>query len=178
MGPTGIRRTNNSWAAGRTNCREGLETRRDFYYRKIEQAGEQSWDSTHCASQEWFPITRRKALMNLHYSRLAESLIEFALSRSNAATELMHSGLIGRAREIFAKDLLTPFLSPNLGVCTGIVVDSHGGSSRQIDVIIYDKTLIPSLMFTGEDGVVPDRVRFGLDRSQEHTNTRRVAEGG
>ncbi len=56
---------------------------------------------------------------------------------------------------MFIKDLLTPFLSPNLGTCTGVVVDSHGGSSEQIDIIIYDKTLIPSLLFTGEDGVVP-----------------------
>lgn len=67
----------------------------------------------------------------------------------------MHSGLKGRAREIFARDLLTPFLSPNIGACTGIVVDSSGGTSNQIDIIIYDKTLIPSLMFTGEEGIVP-----------------------
>jgi len=93
--------------------------------------------------------------MNPHYTKLAESIIQFALSRSKAASELMHSGLRGRAREIFAKDLLTPFLSPNVGACTGIVVDSSGGSSHQIDIIIYDKTLIPSLMFTGEEGIVP-----------------------
>ena len=93
--------------------------------------------------------------MNPHYTKLAESIIQFALSRSKAASELMHSGLRGRAREIFAKDLLTPFLSPNVGACTGIVVDSNGGSSHQIDIIIYDKTLIPSLMFTGEEGIVP-----------------------
>ncbi|MBI4559216.1 MAG: hypothetical protein HY706_16650 [Candidatus Hydrogenedentes bacterium] len=93
--------------------------------------------------------------MNAHYTKLAESIIHFALSRSESASELAHPGLRGRAREIFARDLLTPFLSPNIGVCTGIVVDSRGGSSRQIDIIIYDKTLIPSLMFTGEEGIVP-----------------------
>lgn len=93
--------------------------------------------------------------MNPHYTKLAKSIIEFALSRSNAASELHHAGLRGRAREIFAKDLLTPFLSPNVDTCTGIIVDSQGGSSRQIDIIIYDKTLIPSLMFTGEEGIVP-----------------------
>jgi hypothetical protein len=93
--------------------------------------------------------------MNPHYTKLAESIIHFALARSKAASELAHPGLRGRAREIFARDLLTPFLSPNVGACTGIVVDSGGGSSRQIDIIIYDKTLIPSLMFTGEEGIVP-----------------------
>lgn len=93
--------------------------------------------------------------MNPHYTKLAESIIQFALSRSEAASELMHSGIRGRAREIFSKDLLSPFLSPNIGTCTGIIVDSSGGSSLQIDIIIYDKTLIPSLMFTGEEGIVP-----------------------
>lgn len=93
--------------------------------------------------------------MNPHYTKLAESIIEFALTRSDAAAELPHAGLRGRVREIFARDLLTPFLSPNIGTCTGVVVDSEGGNSRQIDVIVYDKTLIPSLMFTGEEGIVP-----------------------
>lgn len=93
--------------------------------------------------------------MNQHYKKLAESIIHFAISRSNDVSELNHSGLKGRAREIFAKNLLTPFLSPNVGICTGIVVDSQGGSSRQIDIIVYDKTLIPSLMFTNEEGIVP-----------------------
>lgn len=93
--------------------------------------------------------------MNPHYTKLAKSIIDFTLSRSKAASDLHHAGLRGRAREIFAKDLLTPFLSPNVGACTGTVVDSQGGSSRQIDIIVYDKTLIPSLMFTGEEGIVP-----------------------
>lgn len=93
--------------------------------------------------------------MNPHYTKLAASIIQFALDRSNAAPELSHPGLRGRAREIFARDLLTPFLSPNVGTCTGIVVDSESGSSHQVDVIVYDKTLIPSLMFTGEEGIVP-----------------------
>src|SRR5579862_202739 len=93
--------------------------------------------------------------MNPHYPKWAQSRIELALSQSEDASELTHPGLKGRAREVFIKDLLTPFLSPNLGTCTGVVVDSHGGSSEQIDIIIYDKTLIPSLLFTGEDGVVP-----------------------
>ena len=93
--------------------------------------------------------------MNHHYTKLAESTIAFALARAEASAELPHLGLRGRAREIFARNLLTPFLSPNIGTCTGVVVDSEGGHSRQVDVIVYDKTLIPSLMFTGEEGIVP-----------------------
>lgn len=93
--------------------------------------------------------------MNRHYTKLAKSNIDLALSRSQAAEELKHPGLRGRAREIFVKDLLSPFLNPTLGACTGIIVDSKGNSSRQIDIIVYDTTLIPSMMLTGEEGIVP-----------------------
>lgn len=93
--------------------------------------------------------------MNAHYRKIAKSIIEFALAQSAAATELPHAGFRGRVREIFVRNLLTPFLSPNVGTCTGVVVDSEGGCSRQVDVIVYDRNLIPSLMFTGEEGIVP-----------------------
>jgi hypothetical protein len=93
--------------------------------------------------------------MNQIYSRYAQSRILLALSQSKDASELRHPGLKGRVREVFVKELLTPFLSPNLGICTGNVVDSHGGISGQIDIIIYDKTLIPSLLLIGEVGVIP-----------------------
>jgi hypothetical protein len=93
--------------------------------------------------------------MNPNYTKHAERIIQSVLSRSEDVSELKHTGLKGRAREIFVNDLLTPFLSPNLGTCTGIIVDSSGGNSFQTDIIIYDKTLIPSLMFTPEEGIVP-----------------------
>ncbi len=93
--------------------------------------------------------------MNPHYAAIAQSYIELALKQSGIVSGLRHAGFKGRAREAFVKHLLTPFLSHNLGICTGIVIDSHGGSSNQIDIIIYDKTLIPSLLYTLEDAVVP-----------------------
>jgi hypothetical protein len=93
--------------------------------------------------------------MNPHYAKRAQALVDFAMSLSDAAQELGHAGVRGRAREVFAKDLLTPFLSPNVATCSGLVVDSEGGHSRQVDVIVYDRALIPTLLFTGEEGVVP-----------------------
>lgn len=93
--------------------------------------------------------------MNPHYAKRAQALVDFALSLSDSAKDLEHAGLRGRAREVFAKDLFAPFLSPDIGICTGLAVDSEGNASRQIDIIVYDRTLIPTLLFTGEEGVVP-----------------------
>lgn len=93
--------------------------------------------------------------MNPHFQELAESIIRHAIDRSKAANQVEHSGLRGRAREIFAMSMLAPFLDSNFGVCTGAIVDSKGGESRQIDIIVYDKSLIPSIMFSVTEGIVP-----------------------
>lgn len=94
-------------------------------------------------------------IMNPHYRELADSIIRHALERSQSAALLKHLGLRGRARETFAMSMLTPFLDPSLGICTGVIVDSLGNSSSQIDIIIYDKRLIPSIMFSVSEGIVP-----------------------
>lgn len=93
--------------------------------------------------------------MNPHYRELADSIIRHALERSQSAAWLRHLGLRGRARETFAMSMLTPFLDPSLGICTGVIVDSLGNSSSQIDIIIYDKSLIPSVMLSVSEGIVP-----------------------
>jgi len=93
--------------------------------------------------------------MNPHYSRLIDSQIKLAMSRAEDACELIHRGLRGRAREIFIRDLLRPFINPNFGICTGIVVDSEGRQSKQTDIIIYDKSLLPPILLTAEEGIIP-----------------------
>jgi Domain of unknown function (DUF6602) len=93
--------------------------------------------------------------MNAHYTRLIDSQISLAMERAEDAQELIHKGLRGRAREIFIRDLLRPFINPNFGICTGVVVDSEGGQSSQIDIIIYDKTLLPPILLTAEEGIIP-----------------------
>jgi hypothetical protein len=93
--------------------------------------------------------------MNPHFKELAQSTIRHAIERSKSAKQVEHLGFRGRAREIFAQSMLAPFLESNFGVCTGFIVDSRGNSSRQIDIIIYDKSLIPSIMFSVTEGIVP-----------------------
>ena len=93
--------------------------------------------------------------MNRYYSAIAQSRISIGTFSVRGRIRPRRIQGSEAPREVFVKDLLTPFLSPNLGTCTGIIVDSHGGSSGQIDIIIYDKTLIPSLLHTNEEGIVP-----------------------
>ena len=93
--------------------------------------------------------------MNKLYFRLVESRIKKALEDSKIAEEYDNQVLKGRAREIFISDLLKPFLSTNFEICTGHVIDSVNGHSRQIDIIIFDSRIIPPIMLTEGEGIIP-----------------------
>jgi hypothetical protein len=83
------------------------------------------------------------------------SRIRKALEDSTAASEYDNKVLKGRAREIFVSDLLVPFLDRSFGVCTGVVIDSDGGHSNQIDIIIYNTVVVPPVMLSAGEGVIP-----------------------
>jgi hypothetical protein len=86
---------------------------------------------------------------------MVESDIGRAIEAAKAARLFDHRGLKGRAREIFITNLLEPFLYPTMGICTGIVVDSLDHQSKQIDVIIYDKQVVPPILMKEGEGIIP-----------------------
>jgi len=57
-----------------------------------------------------------------------------------------HQGIKGAGNEAIFRDLLVKFIPKRFGVGTGVVIDQHGKSSRQCDIIIYDTFLYPSLL--------------------------------
>src|SRR5690242_1590665 len=59
-----------------------------------------------------------------------------------------HPGLEGEVREILVADLLRPLLPPGIEVGTGKTVDHKGGVSKEIDVVIYDRAVMPALLFS------------------------------
>lgn len=93
--------------------------------------------------------------MNKLYLGMVESIVKKALEDSRVAEGYDNQVLKGRAREIFVSNLLRPFLSKDYEICTGHIIDSQDGHSRQIDVIIFDSRLIPPLMLTEGEGIIP-----------------------
>ena len=71
------------------------------------------------------------------------------------AKKIQHDGLLGRLKEIFLDELLNPYLGPTMKTCTGIVINSKGKQSKQIDIIIYDSEIIPPAILKQEAGVIP-----------------------
>jgi len=63
---------------------------------------------------------------------------------------LNHSGLKGQANEQIVINFLKQYLPKTLEISTGSIVDSNGGVSRQLDIIIHDAVKTP-LFFQSEN---------------------------
>lgn len=56
----------------------------------------------------------------------------------NMSQIIHHSPSKGALREFIIKEIIRPFLPKRYGMCNGECFDSHGGISKQLDVIVYD----------------------------------------
>lgn len=90
-----------------------------------------------------------------YYRHAAVDKIERAIAAAIASRSLDHALFKGRLREILITELVRPFLLPQLGAITGLIVDQDGRQSNQIDVIIYDERVVPPLMLSPSEGIVP-----------------------
>lgn len=63
-----------------------------------------------------------------------------SFARAGQATS---PGLIGSAREVPTRRRLEHLLPEGVAVGSGCVIDSHGGTSRQMDIVLYERHLCP-----------------------------------
>ncbi len=84
------------------------------------------------------PIPTRTPIMQ-HTSAIIKGLI----SEAQALTKLDHKALKGQLRELFASRLLAKFLTVQYGIGSGIILNQLGMQSKQIDIIIYDRRILP-----------------------------------
>lgn len=91
-------------------------------------------------------------------------MIETFIFRAKKASEVEHNGFAGEIREIFLSDLITPFLPNDFNVGTGKIVDRNGNLSKQTDIVIYNKTKFPPVMFDLTKGIFPiDSVYYAIE---------------
>jgi hypothetical protein len=87
-----------------------------------------------------------------------------------ARAALTHPGLRGASFEEAFRSFLRTYLPRTLEVSTGVIVDSVGGYSRQIDVIISDAARTPVLYAVGETRVVPVECVYMAIKVKAHLN--------
>ncbi len=63
---------------------------------------------------------------------------------------LPHSGEIGTGVEEVIRRALAEVLPPKVGVSHGFVIDSHGGESKQMDIVLYDAMSTPHIFVASD----------------------------
>ena len=75
---------------------------------------------------------------------LEQKLLQVKLELS--AQSVTHPGTLGEVNENYFIEVLRKYLPKRYAVDTGIVIDSLGNTSNQIDIIIYDNQYTPTLL--------------------------------
>ena len=75
--------------------------------------------------------------------RFARAMSDEVLQILQLLDAVPHRGESGRARENVFRDFLRRLIPPDIGIDTGFVVDSAGGVSRQIDIVLYRTDYYP-----------------------------------
>ena len=86
--------------------------------------------------------------MNPHIRGSYELRVQSALAAASHAAAIKHPGLKGEVREILVRELLRPLLPPTFAFGTGKVVDHQGNESAQMDVVVYDRAVLPPMLFS------------------------------
>lgn len=81
--------------------------------------------------------------------------VDDLLNLYNATVSVSHQGEKGVFRESLVRGVLGSVLPPHFGLGTGIIVDKWGRQSRQTDIIVFDRRVIPPVVFQEGHGLYP-----------------------
>lgn len=110
------------------------------------------------------------------YQALLRSRITGAIASARAAAAITHPGLKGQVLEILVSDLFVPLLPSDIGVGSGQIVECERGMlSSEVDIILYDKSILPPMLFSTRQGIFPiEAVLYAIE--VKTTLTRRDLE--
>ncbi|EIF2259557.1 hypothetical protein LFR79_003608, partial [Vibrio cholerae] len=90
------------------------------------------------------------------YQDFLRAKVQGALAEAKAASNLSHQGVKGTILEILISKLFRPLLPSDIGVGTGQIIENHTGKiSTQMDIVLYDKSILPPVLFDESTGIFP-----------------------
>jgi hypothetical protein len=90
------------------------------------------------------------------YQDFLRAKVKGALEEAKAASNLTHQGVKGTILEILISKLFRPLLPSDIGIGTGQIIEMHTGKiSTQIDIVLYDKSILPPVLFDESTGIFP-----------------------
>jgi hypothetical protein len=90
------------------------------------------------------------------YQAIFRTRVAAALKEATSASELRHNGVKGAILETLVSKLFSPLLPSDIGVGTGQIIDSYSGAlSHQMDIVLYDRSILPPILFDAKLGLFP-----------------------
>lgn len=87
---------------------------------------------------------------------------QMLLDLEKSRTSFDHPGMKGDAAETIFKRFLRKYLPKNLDISTGILVDTEGNSSKQLDIIISDTAKTPIFYEEDKHRVIPVECAYAV----------------
>lgn len=79
-----------------------------------------------------------------------------------ASHSISHGGVMGSVNEEHWLELFRDYLPNRYDVATGIVIDSQGNRSEQIDLVVFDRHFTPTLLTQKNHRYIPAEAVYGV----------------
>ncbi|HBN8837439.1 TPA: hypothetical protein L3767_005948 [Pseudomonas aeruginosa] len=93
---------------------------------------------------------------------------ELALKLKRAAQSISHAGTHGTVVEDHWIEVFRAYLPSRYQVATGLVIDSLGNRSDQIDIVIFDRHFTPTLLDQQNHRYIPVEAVYAIFESKPH----------
>ncbi len=100
----------------------------------------------------------------------AASATKLTAALAEARAALQHRGLKGSVNEQAVAEWIKPLLPGAVDVCTGEIIDSEGGRSKQVDVLLYDSATTPRFLSRGNINVLPVEAVYAVVEIKTYLN--------
>ncbi len=107
---------------------------------------------------------------------MQQALLKTQLEMSNAS--ITHNATMGDVNENHFIDIMRKYLPDRYAVDTGIVIDSNGKTSDQIDVIIYDNQYTPTLLDQQGHRFIPAESVYAVFEVKPHIDKAYIEYAG
>lgn len=97
-------------------------------------------------------------------------MVEGLVGKVRASSRLRHNLTKGELREIFVSNLLSPFLTKQFDIGSGIIINQKEEQSDQTDIIIYDTRILPPFIKEQHIGVYPAESVVGVIEVKTNLN--------
>ncbi len=85
----------------------------------------------------------------------ASTIMKILNMKAEAIRDIEHRGIKGKLRELFVSEVLDSFLTSQFGIGTGTIINTDGVQSNEMDIIIYDKRILPPFIQEQDLAVYP-----------------------